>query len=67
MGLGMLSGPPLAGYLHDVFDAYPPIFVLIAVFTLFTAVLLLLSQNLQSVEEETRSGTVTPCINDESP
>ena len=54
----MLSGPPLAGYLHDVFNAYPPIFVLIAISTLLTAVLLFLSQNLQEVEDDAISGDV---------
>ena len=58
MGLGMLSGPPLAGYLHDVFDSYPPVFVFMSICILLTAILLFLSQKLHSVEKRTQLGTV---------
>ena len=40
MGVAMLVGPPVCGYLHDTYDAYQPMFILNAAFILITSVFL---------------------------
>ena len=52
MGVAMLVGPPICGYLHDTYDVYQPIFILNAAFILITSVFLFVSLGLKLMEKQ---------------